>query len=79
MFDFSKIRRIKICIYAGEEFIVCTQDTNVPERERDPLLGGKKVDKSDLRPFEAPSHHDDAAMQRIQRSTRIHIEMRAFT
>ena len=53
---------------------------NVPERERDPLLGGKKVDKSDLRPFEAPSsHHDDAAMQRIQRSTRIHIEMRAFT
>ena len=39
------------------------------------MLGGKKVDKSDLRPFEAPSHHDDAAMQRIQRSTRIHIEM----
>ena len=51
----------------------------IPEREGDPLLGGKKVDKSDLRPFEAPSHHDDAAMQRIQRSTRIHIEMRAFT
>ena len=49
------------------------------EGEGDPLLGGKKIDKSDLRPFEAPSHHDDAAMQRIQRSTRIHLKMRVST
>ena len=38
---FSKIRRIKVGIFDGKEFIVCTQDVNTRKRET-LCLGAKK-------------------------------------